>query len=165
MGTQIRIIGIGSPFGDDRLGWLAAEMLRAAPALQSAAGQIEILVLDRPGSALLSHWQNADTVILIDAMRSGQTPGSLHCIAADRIDGDSSTTSSHGFGVAAALDLARALGELPDRCYVCGIEIDTSHAGEDLSPTTRAALPGLVHRIEGLLSGMLERQPVLSTPV
>jgi hydrogenase maturation protease len=164
VGAYIVIIGIGSPFGDDRLGWVAAEMLRAAPALQSAAGPIEILVLDRPGSTLLSHWQNADTVILIDAIRSGQTPGSLHCIAADRIEGSSSTTSSHGFGVAAALDLARALGELPDRCYICGIEVDPAHAGEDLSPTTRAALPALVHRIEGLLSGTIERRPVLSTP-
>lgn len=164
MGGRIRIIGIGSPFGDDRLGWVAAEMLRALVPLHSAAGPIEILVLDRPGSALLSQWQNTDTLILIDAIRSGQTPGSLHCIAADRIGDNSPMTSSHGFGVAAALDLARALGELPDRCQVCGIEIDPAYAGEELSPAARAALPELVHRIEGLLSGMVERQPVLSTP-
>ena len=124
MDDRIRIIGIGSPFGDDRLGWAAAQLLQSSAAVQAATGDIEILTLDRPGSALLSYLQGLNTVIVIDAMRLGRTPGELHCVATDRINSDMAATSSHGFGVAATLDLARALGELPERLYLCGIEMD-----------------------------------------
>jgi hydrogenase maturation protease len=160
MGASTRIIGVGSPFGDDRVGWVAAEMVRASATGQAAADTIEVLVLDRPGSALLSHWRNADTVVVIDAVRSGGIAGAVHCLAPDAIGAEAGLTSSHGFGVAAALDLARALGELPDKLYVCGIEIDPAHSGEDLSPQVRAALPALVRRIEGLLSRNRQSQYV-----
>ena len=65
MGAKLKIIGVGSPFGDDRLGWIAAERLRALPAYLSEKDSIDISILDRPGAALISHWQDADAVILI----------------------------------------------------------------------------------------------------
>jgi hydrogenase maturation protease len=150
MAARVRIIGIGSPFGDDRLGWVAAERLRDSPAVQAAAERIDISVLDGPGNELIAQWKGADTVVVIDAVRSGAMPGTVHCLDAAEIGDDVRLISSHGFGLASALALGRALGELPNRTYVCGIELDPAHSAENLSPAIRAALPQLLHQVEGL---------------
>ena len=151
MATRIRIIGVGSPFGDDRLGWTMVEMLRASRVFQSAAGKIDFTVLDRPGFTLLNHMGIADVIILIDAVRSGAKPGTLHLVAADNIESGTAVASSHGFGIAEALALARALGELPDSIILCGVEIDMVEASEDLSPAVQKALPVLKERIERMV--------------
>jgi hydrogenase maturation protease len=148
MSTSVRIIGIGSPFGDDRLGWVAADMLQCSPAMASASGRITVLTLDRPDAMLMNGWQGADRVILIDAVRSGAVPGCLHRFEAGDIPVGGDTASSHGFGVSAALALARALGEMPGRVCLYGIEMDPHNAGASLSPPVQAALPELVARIE-----------------
>lgn len=159
MSTCIKIIGVGSPFGDDRLGWVAAEQLKASPILLSEKDKIDISILDRPGAALLSKWQDADAVILIDAVRSGATPGTLHILATEDIDANTQLTSSHGFGIAATMALARTLEELPENLYLYGIEIDPTPAGDDLGLSASEALRLLVDRIEKLVISLLQSLP------
>lgn len=142
MKNRVLIIGIGSPFGDDRLGWVAADALRGSDVMRAAPiGSIEISILDRPGSLLPMHWRNTDCVILVDAVRSGALPGTRHRLDADELTGAGMACSSHGFGVAAAVELARALGEMPTRLMLRGIETDPSSMGMTLSPAVAAALP------------------------
>ncbi|MGE5242551.1 MAG: hydrogenase maturation protease [Bacteroidota bacterium] len=145
---KVLILGIGSPFGDDCLGWVAVEALQRSAALAATAGSIAFAALDRPGAMLLAHWRNADNVLLIDAIRSGAVPGALHCPGSGDIAAAGLPASSHGFGVVAALDLGRALGELPGGVFLYGIEMDPAHVGPSLSPAVQAALPVLVARVE-----------------
>ena len=159
MEWKIKIIGVGSPFGDDRLGWIVAEQLKTLPICLSEKDKIDISILDRPGTALISQWRDADAVILIDAVRSGATPGTLHILSADDIDEDTQLTSSHGFGVASTIALARTLDELPEYFYLCGIEIDPTNLGEDLGLSAREAINPLVDRIEILVTSLLQSQP------
>jgi hydrogenase maturation protease len=160
MAARIKIIGIGSPFGDDRLGWVAAEQLQNSPVLRFAEKQITIIVLDRPGPALISHWRDTDAVIIIDAVRSGAEPGTVHSITADSIASATGITSTHGFGIAAALELANTLGELPDKLSLCGIEMDPMSNGDEPGKKVRAALPLLVQEIEQLTIGLIDTTPV-----
>lgn len=148
MTRRIHIIGIGSPFGDDRLGWVAAKALRHGHDMHAApAGLVEISILDRPGVLLPIHWRSADCVILLDAVRSGAAPGTWHGLEADQLTGADRGYSSHGFGLAAAVELARALGELPSRLLLRGIETDLSWKEFSLSPAVAAALPAFVASI------------------
>ena len=163
MGAKLKIIGVGSPFGDDRLGWIAAERIRALPAYLSEKDSIDISILDRPGAALISHWQDADAVILIDAVQSGAAPGTLHILSADDIDTNTQLTSSHGFGIASTVALARSLDELPEYFYLCGIEIDPTNLGEDLGICVREAINPLVDRIELLINSLLESLPATTS--
>ncbi|MDX5151455.1 MAG: hydrogenase maturation protease [Acidiferrobacterales bacterium] len=146
----MKIIGVGSPFGDDRLGWVVAERLQSAALLVNGDEQVSILSLDRPGPSIISHWRDADTVIVIDAVRSGARPGTVHWLDARAIDSGPGSTSSHGFGIAAAIDLAKTLGQLPQQVYLCGVEIDATYTGEGLSPAVSEAIPLLLERIEAL---------------
>ncbi len=148
MTSKILILGIGSPFGDDRLGWAAVEALQRSSALAAVAGGcISFAVLDRPGALLLAQWRDADYVMVVDAVRSGAPPGTRHrlepgeWIAREPV-------SSHGFGLAAALELARALNDLPSHLAVYGMEIDPSCTGFSLSQPVRRSLPDLIREIE-----------------
>ena len=143
--AAVTVIGVGSPLGDDRLGWLAAEALRVSPDIVAAgAGAVSIVVRDRPGFMLLSDWHGADKVVLIDAVCCGAVPGSLRVLSADEIVSGDTTLSTHGFGVATAVELARALGHLPPQLVLYGLEIDRGHTGDDLSPRVQQAFTGFV---------------------
>lgn len=145
MNSRVRLIGIGSPFGDDRFGWEAAQALRRSDAMNAVApDRIEILFLDRPGAMLPMHWQEADIVILLDAVRSGAAPGTRHCLEARDLPGARALCSSHGFGIASAIGLARALGNMPARLLLRGVEADPKWSDFGLSPAVAAALPCFV---------------------
>lgn len=153
--TKVMILGVGSPFGDDRLGWVAIEALQCSAALAAATGaSLSFAALDRPGALLLAHWHDADRVIVVDAVRSGAPPGTPHRLEPGALAA-SEPVSSHGFGLASALELARALDCLPSRLVAYGIEIDPSNSGFSLSQPVRHALSGLIREIEREVRGMV----------
>ena len=132
-----RIIGLGSPFGDDRIGWAVAAAV--APLCPGA----EIVLLDRPGAGLVHALAAADTVLLVDGIRSGARPGTLHRLALAELLGAAGAPSSHHFGVADALGLAAALGQLPASLAVAGIAIGGVVVDAGLSPALERRLPDL----------------------
>ena len=146
--TVIRILGVGSPHGDDRAGWEVIEALHASGWLaQSAADAITAECVDRPGSQLIPRLAGADMVVVVDAMRSGSPPGTVRKLAIKDIESAPETLSCHGFGPGEALALARALGELPPRLTVFGIDIVQPTPGEGLSAPVRASIPEAVRRV------------------
>jgi hydrogenase maturation protease len=62
--------------------------------------------------------------------------------------------SSHGLGVASAIEMARALGTLPRQVVVYAIEGERFGLGEDLSPRVAAAVSQLVDRVLGELAAV-----------
>jgi hydrogenase maturation protease len=130
---------LGSLFrGDDAVGPLAAERLRAA-------GGTVLDCADDP-TRLLDLWDGYDTVVVVDAVRSGAPPGTLH--RRDAGDGplpeDVGLASTHAVGIADALELARALGRAPRRVVVVGVEAASFATGTTLSPAVAAAMDDLV---------------------
>jgi hydrogenase maturation protease len=149
MPDRVHIIGVGSPFGDDRLGWVAAESLQRSPVLNGLEpGRVVISILDRPGAMLLAHCHQADHVIVMDAMRSGAAPGTRHRFTAGDVTAARLPVTSHGFGVLAALELGQVLGRVPRRLVFCGIEMDASFPGLGLSDAVSEAMPVFVSEVE-----------------
>ena len=145
MNHRVHIIGVGSPFGDDRFGWVAAETLRRSAVIGDVpAGRIEISILDRPGAMLPLRWRQTDIVILLDAVRSGATTGTRHYLDARDLSGAGVLYSSHGLGVVSAVELAAVLGYMPSRLMLRGMEVDASWTGFSLSPSVTATLPSFV---------------------
>jgi hydrogenase maturation protease len=114
-----RVIGIGSPVAQDDLGWAAIDLLRMA----GLGASLELLTLDRPGPALLEYLGLGERVILIDAMQSGQLPGSVRDLALDELIASAGMPSTHALGLAETLRLAEALDALPERLHLLGIEM------------------------------------------
>lgn len=146
---SVRIVGIGSPSGDDQAGWLVVDALRALGAAETPG--VALVKLDRPGAALLTQFDAAGHVILIDAMRAGGRPGGIRRLARAAWPTLAAGASSHGFGLADALALAESLGALPARIEVYGIEAVETEPGAALAPAVAAGAASLARRLARML--------------
>lgn len=148
--SPIHILGIGSPAGDDQAGWLTIDALLAA-GLRSEDGLV-IEKLDRPGASLIPLLDKAAWVILIDAMQGSGPAGRIRHF--DQADWPQHTKglSTHGVGVLDALSLACALGSLPPRIDLYGIEIGSANPGEQAGDDIASAAQQLARSIAATLS-------------
>ena len=91
---------------------------------------------------LIEEWRGADAVIVVDAVSSGAAPGTIRRLdpLAEPIPASLSQGSTHAFGLAETIELARALDRLPARLLVYGIEGERFDAGDELSPPVSAAV-------------------------
>ncbi len=116
----VRVLGVGSPAETDNLGFLVAHALQG----RFDPAQVEIAALDRPGPRLIEHMRGAERVILVDAVKSGAAPGTLHRLEGRALNSAMvHRTSTHGFGLEETLQLAGRLGELPPHLLLMGVEV------------------------------------------
>jgi len=155
--SRVRILGIGSPSGDDQAGWLTIDALAACGV--RADRELGIDRLDRPGAHLISLLENAGRVLLVDAMQSGNQPGRIKRFDQNAWQDYTHGLSSHGLGVLDALSLARELGKLPPRIDLYGIEIATAGPGDQVSVEVHAAAQQLARRIAADLLTTIRRPP------
>jgi hydrogenase maturation protease len=143
--TAIRIIGLGNEFrGDDAVGLLAARRLQGI-----VSDRAEVVEAGSAGVELLELMKGASVVLLIDAARSGQAPGTIHRLdaSAGPIAPALFPRSTHAVGVAEALELARTLGVLPAKVMVYGIEAGDTEVGHSLSPQVSHALNEVIELV------------------
>jgi hydrogenase maturation protease len=146
----VTVVGLGSPFGDDRLGWCVAEKLAARVPPNVA----RILLRDRPGPALLDEIAGRRASILIDAADTGASPGTISCLSAADVGSYRGACSSHDLRLGESLALGQALGILPPLLHLYLVAIDPSQAVEPdapLTPPVAAAACDLTGRLAALL--------------
>ncbi|MAS41126.1 MAG: hydrogenase maturation protease [Porticoccaceae bacterium] len=147
MAGRFLVVGIGNPQrGDDGAGRAVVAWLRGR--LPEA---VELAVQDGNAAGLFDGFAGAAAVWLVDACVSGQAPGTLQRFdaAAAPLPEALRSCSTHGLGPAQAIELARALGQLPGRCRVHVIEGAEFAPGAGLSPAVAAAVPEVGARIAG----------------
>jgi len=126
------VIGVGNAFrSDDSAGLAAAHALR-----DRLPEGVELLEREGEPTSLIDAWDGAEAVWLLDAAASGAEPGTVHRFVATEqaLPAEAFVTSSHHLGLADAIELARAVGRLPGRLVVFGIEGASFDAGESLTP-------------------------------
>jgi len=152
----VLVVGIGNPErGDDGAGVAVVRRLRGR-----IGRGVRLLELPSNVSRLLDCWDGADAVVLVDAMSSGATPGTVQRFDAAAAPLPSRAFpggSTHGFGVAEAIEIARALGRLPRQLVVYGIEGACFGDEHGLSAPVEAAVRDL--------TGSLERVRAMMVPV
>ncbi len=152
------VVGLGSPFGDDRAGWRVAEALRDSLVLQAHfPDRLAVALCERP-DRLPELLRGAARAIVVDAVRSGAPPGTQHRVTDATMPLAGRTLSTHGLDVASVLALARALGELPPMLELRGIEAGDA-AGADLSPAVETAVIELAGSLEQELCAWFSARP------
>jgi hydrogenase maturation protease len=138
------VIGIGNEWRqDDGVGRAVARALAGAPG-------ITVRQVPNAGVDLIDAWGGFSTAILVDAMRSGLPPGSLRCFKWQEMPAGAFGLTTHAIELRGALQLAQALGRLPARVLVCGIEGAAFGDGTGLSPAVASAVPAAAREILAL---------------
>jgi hydrogenase maturation protease len=160
--TTALVVGLGNPDrGDDAVG---AEVARAV-ADRGLPG-VRVVEHEDP-TGLLDVWAGHDPVVVVDAVRSGDLPGTVHQLETgdgappmqSRAWSATGRGGTHAFGLGAAVELARALHRLPARLVVIGVEADTFEYGAPLAGPVAAAVQPAADRVLAVLAEVSAHVP------
>jgi hydrogenase maturation protease len=149
------VAGLGNIFlGDDGFG---SEVMRHVP--QRLGPRVRLVDYGIGGMHLaydlLDDW---DALVLVDAVPSRGSPGTLHVFEADH-DTLSGTANldAHSMDPAAVFASLAALGGTPPYTVVVGCEVDSVEEGIGLSDAVATAVPQAVRAIEDVVSQLVAR--------
>jgi hydrogenase maturation protease len=150
-GQKLVVIGIGNEFrGDDGVGIYAARKLKE----MKLAGVL-VEALSGEGLALFEAFKDLQNVILIDAVQSGADSGTIYSFDVGERPLPKTlfrNSSTHDFGVVDAIELARAMGQLPQKLIVYGIEGVSFAQADALTPSVKNAAEEVILQIAKELS-------------
>ena len=141
------VLGVGNPVrGDDSVGLRIAKDIR-----RRVAGNSDVTVTELTcgGLQLMEAMMGYDRAIVIDAMLTGEIPGSVRRFHPDDLPSTRSTNSTHDGSLEAALELARALGlRVPDTIAIWGVEAGgVATLSESLTAPVETAVPEVVRQV------------------
>jgi hydrogenase maturation protease len=125
------VIGIGNSYrGDDAAGREVARRVQ-----ELASEELEVVICGLEPTRLIDAWEGADAALVIDAVSSDAEPGTVHRFdaTADPLPSREFRSSTHALGIGETIELARAIGRLPSRVVVFGIEGEAFGSGTELS--------------------------------
>jgi hydrogenase maturation protease len=135
--TETLLICIGNDYRqDDRVGLFIGRQLK----LKGLNG-VQIVENSGDSMAMMDAWKNERTVILVDAVHSGQPAGTIYYFnaIADRLPEDIFAVSSHDISIPECITLSRSLDILPEKLIFYGIEGEDFGRGQQMSVAVRKA--------------------------
>jgi hydrogenase maturation protease len=151
------VIGVGNSWsGDDAAGVLVARRLRGR-----VPEGVTLVEHEGEPTGLLDAWERVELAIVVDAISSGEPAGTVRMFDAtsEPVPSRLTGTSTHAFTVAQAIELARALGRLPARLLLVGIEGRRFEAGASLEPAVAAGVDAAADAVLERLDEYLSRIP------
>jgi hydrogenase maturation protease len=140
----VRVVGVGSPLGDDAMAW---EVVRELQQQKEWGSGIEFHAVEG-GQRLLDVLDGHGTLVLVDALGSSVAPGTIQRLSwpDPHVEGLRPATTHH-LQPAESLQLAATLGLLPPRVVIWTIAAERFEPHSTLSPAVAAAVPELVQRL------------------
>jgi len=131
------IIGMGNEFrGDDSAGLVAIDQLR-----ERVPEAVELVKSDGDPVTLMDLWEGASSVVIMDAVVSGQPAGTVHIWHDEPPLATSPVrSSSHQLQLTEILALAEALSRSPQGLVVIGIEAAVVGPGTNMTPEVVAGV-------------------------
>ena len=134
---NVVVIGVGNAFRRDDAA--AEEVARLVG--EARIDGVTTHMHEGTPDELIELWEGAELAIVVDAVRGTGVPGSTHRIEVgnERIPARARRDSSHAIGIGDVVELARALGRLPGRLVIVGVEAGDTDAGVGITPEASAA--------------------------
>jgi hydrogenase maturation protease len=116
------------------------------------------------GLALLGRIEARRALVILDAVATGHEPGSVCVLEGQEVIrfAMNRASSAHEGNAGELLATAAFLGELPDKCYIIGVEPKDLDTGMGLSRDVHKSLKAALKKAQHVLDGLLEEfsQPV-----
>jgi len=143
------VVGIGNPWrGDDAVGWLVAERVA-----EVVGEEVRVVQVDGEPGRLLDTWDGARLAVVIDGMRTGRQVGTVIVFSADEVRRAEASHSTHGIGLAYAVQLGTVLGRVPEELVVVGVEVGEVVVGQPMTPEVESALDGATAQVLATVRG------------
>jgi hydrogenase maturation protease len=146
MADRVTVLGVGNILlQDEGLGVRAVEQLSARFEVPENVRLVDGGAL---GLNLLPLIEETDSLLIIDALASGQTPGTLVRLEGDAIAGALALKMSmHQVGMRELLGVSNLRQTLPSRLVLWGMEPASMDWGVELTPPVAAKLEALVEAV------------------
>ena len=140
---DILVLGIGNVLLTDE--GIGVRALKELERRYTCPTNVELLDGGTAGIELLRHIRNRDYLIIIDAMKCGQEPGTVFRVEGDEVPAAFRTRiSPHQLGLSDLLAAAMLTDELPANLVLYGVEPESIDIGLDLTETVEANVDKLV---------------------
>ena len=139
---QTVILGIGNELlGDDGVGVHAARRLGK----KNLPKQVKVVEVGTAILDALDELEQADRIIILDAMKDGRSPGTVYKIPLEQCSGAECIASMHGFDIFRVMALAGR--NTPPPITVFGVEPGEIDWSMELSPAVANSLPYLLDAV------------------
>jgi hydrogenase maturation protease len=141
----IVVLGVGNAYRrDDGVGVFVARRVS-----REVGDAVAICDDIRDSADLIENWADAGMAYVVDAVSSGARPGTIFQLEVGNqpIPESLFHYSTHNLSISEAIELGRAIGRLPARLVICGIEGANFDMGTGLSPEVQEAAEWVVRLI------------------
>ncbi|MCH9653687.1 MAG: hydrogenase maturation protease [Planctomycetes bacterium] len=140
--SQVLIAGIGSPHGDDQVGWETVKQI------QNMGSDLVSTHLARTPDDLLDCMEGFRLLVICDACQGAGDVGSSHhwewpCNQLESIN----WSGTHNVSLPAVLALAEQLGRLPAAVHIWGVEVEQVLPGHPMSERVLAGAASVAQAI------------------
>jgi len=143
--SRVLVIGVGNAYRhDDAAGLVVARHLK-----DQAHSSCEVHEHVGEGTGLMELWKCAERVV-VDAVQSCATAGTVHRfnVNLSSLPASMFRGSTHAFGLNEAVELSRALKQLPSNFIIYGIEGQNFDTGIGLSSAVLGAVNDLAEKLQ-----------------
>lgn len=140
------VLGLGNTImADDGIGPRVIELLQQQGGVPDG---VELLDGGTLGLDLLPRLEGVQRLIIVDAVETGQPPGSLVRLSGDEVPLALETKlSPHQMGLKDLLAVARLMDQLPSEIILIGVQPAIIEMDTELSPAVKSRLPELVSMV------------------
>jgi len=139
------ILGLGNILlKDEGVGVRVAEKINTMP----LPPDVEVMDGGTKGLDLLYYIEGRKKVIVVDAVRAGDVPGTMYRFTDENIaDKKGLLRSAHGVDFVDALRLSEMFNSKPEEVVFIGIEPESLDEGMELTPTIEKRVPALIELV------------------
>ncbi len=144
---NIKVLGCGNTLvGDDGVGIRAIERLRQMELPQN----VEVIDAGVGGLSILSWIEDADKVVIVDAVQTGNEPPGTVYRFTDRELPPSNMfmLSLHDLNLVDTINVGRMVQKMPDEIVIIGVEVKrVAEFTRELTPEVEAAVPEVMELV------------------
>lgn len=151
-GRKVLVLGIGNlVMSDDGVGVKVVQRLQREFCMP---GQVDVMDGGTLGLDILPRLEGIEQLIVVDAVETGQSPGTLVRLSGDDIPQALETRlSPHQMGLKDLLAVSRLMGHTPREMVLVGIQPGSIEMGTELTPEVELHVETMITTVLGELKG------------